>query len=408
MSSTAVYTSSQVIPLCIGAESSQTAATALIIDEPEGSQSLQDGESNTVRTENSKEDLFAVTPIHTYLYTMIELSIVRTLFSRHVFEAIPVEHDISVEDLAKRTDIEVALLSRFIQFLVVAKCIASPSPGRVAHTEKSRVFLHPTAVNFLSLDVDFFMTPATRWSDYFEENGWKEPQSAKRTPLGLCYGHPDKSIYDVMPLLPGNRAAIFNAAMADTIDEMKVVGYYDFSWIASYAKKDPKRVLLVDVGGGKGQALKAIIQENPNIPPQRCVLQDQSGAIEEAISEDDTIVKNIPKMISSFFEPQLIKGALVYHIRRVLNDYPDNEARVILQQCRDACDGDSTVLVSEQILPDKPSVGLAAMDIYMMNYGGKRRTYAMFETLAASAGFKITSISTDEVSGQAIISLVPM
>ncbi len=185
-------------------------------------------------------------------------------------------------------------------------CQPCARPGG-SHPKVPRVSI-PAAVNFLSLDVGFFMAPATRWTDYFGTNGWQEPESSKRTPLGLCYGYPDKSIYDVMPLLPGKRAAIFNAAMANTINEMKVVGYYDFSWIATHGESDPARTLIVDVGGGKGQALKAIIQENPSIPPQRCVLQDQATAINEAISEDDTIIKDISKVISNFFEPQLIKG----------------------------------------------------------------------------------------------------
>lgn len=273
------------------------------------SQDLRYEESINCPTQASQGDALAVTPIHTYLYNMIELGIARALIDRHVFEAIPVEGDISIDELGVRSGVEFTLLNRFIQFLILAKCLVSPALGRVAHTEKSRVFLYPEAVNFLSLDVDFFMGPATRWSDYFEANGWKEPQSSKCTPLGLCYGHPDKSIYDVMPLLPGKRAATFNAAMANTIDEMRIVGYYDFSWIAKHVENDSKRTLIVDVGGGKGQALKAIIQESPAIPAQRCVLQDQATAINEAISDDDALIKDIPKVISSFFEPQLIKGS---------------------------------------------------------------------------------------------------
>lgn len=93
---------------------------------------------------------------------MIELGIVRTLCDCHAFEVIPTEGDISIEDLAAKTGVEVALLNRFIQFLILAQCLASPAPGRVAHTQKPRVFLYPAAVNFLSLDVDVFMAPATR------------------------------------------------------------------------------------------------------------------------------------------------------------------------------------------------------------------------------------------------------
>lgn len=296
----------QVVPIHV--EATPKSQTAQITISP--AEDLQQQETTTTQDEESHEDDLVVTPIHTYLYNMIELGIVRTLFERNVFDAIPVEGAIDIKALAEKTDFELALLSRFIQFLVLAKCLHSPAPGRVAHTEKSQVFLYPTAVNFLSLDVDFFMGPATRWPDYFEKNGYKEPESSKRTPLGLCYGYPDKSIYDVMPLLPGKRAAIFNAAMADTIDEMPFVGFYDFSWIPKHAcvDNDPNRTLIVDVGGGKGQALKAIIEENPTISPRRCVLQDQSTSINEAIAEDDVVVKDIAKVISSFFEPQLIKG----------------------------------------------------------------------------------------------------
>ena len=311
MTTTAVVEGSrQAVPIRFDTEQFQEAEpTTSATVHPTPPKDSRYEESISSPTEEYHGEELVVTPIHTYLYNMIELGIVRALSDRHVFEAIPVDGDIAIEDLAVKTGVEVALLDRFIQFLTLAKCLAGPALGRVAHTQNSRVFLYPAAVNFLSLDVDFFMGPATRWSDYFEANGWKEPQSSKRTPLGLCYGHPDKSIYDAMPLLPGKRAAIFNAAMADTIDEMKIVGYYDFSWIAKHVENDPKRTLIVDVGGGKGQALKAIIQENPAIPPQRCALQDQATAINEAISEDDVIIKDIPKVISSFFEPQLIKGS---------------------------------------------------------------------------------------------------
>lgn len=384
----------------------------------------------TVTAPESAAEELTITPIHTYFYNMIELGIVRTLAERGVFGAIPHGGDISVEELAEKADVELVLLKRFIKFLILAKVLSSPAPGRVAHTTKSEIFLIPAAINFLALDVDFFMGPATRWPEYFEENGFREPQSGKKAPLGLYYGYPDKSIYEVMPLLPGNKASLFNRTMAETIEDMPILGYYDFSWIPKHAsvKADPSRTLLVDVGGGKGQALKAILEENPTIPQGRCVLQDQAFIINEAIAENDVVVRETAKVISSFFEPQLIKGkltpllytssisnvnkfslgALVYHIRRILNDWSDREAIQILQHVRDACASDSTVLVSEQMLPDEPSLDLVAMDIFIMNYGGKRRTRGMFEELAAAAGFKVASVSTDLASGQSMIEMHPM
>lgn len=47
------------------------------------------------------------------------------------------------------------------------------------------------------------------------------------------------------------------------------------------------------------------------------------------------------------------------------------------------------------------------MDVFIINYGGKRRTRAMFEELAGAAGLKVASVSVDKATGQAMIEMVP-
>lgn len=264
----------------------------------------------TQHAQESPEDELTITPVHKYFYFMVELSIVRTLVERGVLDAIPLEGQVSIEELAEQTGSELALLQRFIKFLVTAEVLTSPAPGQVGHTFKSTVFVHPKAKMFLMHLFDHFMGPATRWSEYFDDNGFKEPQSSQRTPLGLFTGYPDKSLYEIMPLLPGKKVAVFNATMAENIDEMPILGYYDFSWIGKHEsiKADPSRTVFVDVGGGKGQALRAVLEENPDIPRGRCVLQDQARAINESIAEDHETMRSVTKIVSSFFEPQLIKG----------------------------------------------------------------------------------------------------
>lgn len=366
--------------------------------------------STTNPTTASESEALPQTPVHKYFYSMIELGIVRIFAERGIFDAIPDEGDISVQELANKTDSEFALLNRFINFLVMAGALKSSAPGRVAHTETSQVFKYEKAVIFLMHVFDFFMGPATRWSEYFKANGFREPECSNTTPLGLFSGHPNKSLYQVMELWP-DRVERFNRTMAETIDEMPMTGFYDFTWIGEYAANndDKERILFVDVGSGKGQALKSILEENPTIPAARCAMQDQANAIKEAITEDDVVLQDTKKVASSFFEPQLIKGALVYHIRRVLNDWADKDALKILKHAADACAKDSRVLVSEQLLPDEPtSLDLAAMDIWMLNFAGKRRTQAMFKELALQAGLKVTAISQDKASLQAMIEMMPI
>lgn len=75
---------------------------------------------------------------------------------------------------------------------------------------------------------------------------------------------------------------------------------------------------------------------------------------------------------------------------------------------RNACAEDSRVLVSEQIIPEVPSLDLAAFDIWMMNFAGKRRNGRLFEAIAKKAGLKITAVTRDEESGSGIIEMVPV
>lgn len=79
----------------------------------------------------------------------------------------------------------------------------------------------------------------------------------------------------------------------------------------------------------------------------------------------------------------------------------------ILSNVREACAPDSKVLVSEQLLPETPHLGLAALDIFMMNTGGKRRPESLYRELASRAGLKVVAIHRDtKGSASAVIEMV--
>ncbi|KAF2175883.1 S-adenosyl-L-methionine-dependent methyltransferase [Zopfia rhizophila CBS 207.26] len=349
----------------------------------------------------------AETPVHDYFYSMVELGVVRVFVQHHVFDAIP-DNGISISELSEKIHVEYNLLKRFSNFLVAARVLSSPAPGHIGLTPVSKIFQEPRATLFYSHIFDSFMVPAVKWTAYFSLNGVAEPQKSNQSPFGLAAGHPDKSFYEVLEANP-ERAKAFNATMALALGDMPVTGMYDFSWVAEYANQPgtPGRALIVDVGGGKGQALKAILEANPKIPVASCVLQDQPDVIQQAI-EEDGVLRPAKKFACNFFDKQPTKGALIYYIRRVLNDWPDDECVTILSRIRSACATDSRVLISENLLPDEPSVSLAAADIWMMNFGGKRRNERMLEDIASRAGFRISSISKDKTSNSAVIEMVPV
>lgn len=239
---------------------------------------------------------------------MAEMGVMRVFVEHGIFDAIP-DEGISIQDLTTKLGVEYSLIERFSNFLLAAGVLSSPAPGLVAHTTNSKAFQDARVSQFYSYLFDFFMGPTTRWPEYFAVNGLAEPRRSNRSPGGFALGQPDKTAYEIMAAIPG-LATRMNGAMA--IDgDIPVTGVYDFSWVSKHAESNSEgRPLIVDVAGGKGQALKDILEENPSIPANKCVLQDQPHVIAEATEEhkDSALLGPVKKIGHSIFEEQPTKG----------------------------------------------------------------------------------------------------
>jgi hypothetical protein len=92
---------------------------------------------------------------------------------------------------------------------------------------------------------------------------------------------------------------------------LPITSIYDFTWVGQYARDNVERPLIVDVGGGKGHSLGAILAETPEIPPARCILQDQADVIQEVeTSANDSQAEKFQKMAIDFHKDQPVKGGL--------------------------------------------------------------------------------------------------
>lgn len=238
---------------------------------------------------------------------MVELATIRIFLEHSIFKAIPAD-GILLSELSQKVDMEYNLLKRFSEFLIAAQVISAPTPDYITLTPVSEEFQKPFNSLFYTYLFDSFMHPATKWPKYFSLNGLREPQSCYGSPYGLATGHPDKSFYELLETDP-KRASLFNDTMALAVDDMPITGIYDFSWVVEYSRQPGAagRTLLVDVGGGKGQALTAILNENPELPGTSCVLQDRAGVIEET-QESTGVLKAVNKVASNFFDEQPTKG----------------------------------------------------------------------------------------------------
>ena len=169
-------------------------------------------------------------------------------------------------------------------------------------------------------------------------------------------------------------------------------GIYDFSW--AKAGMAANRLMFVDIGGSHGFALKDIVRYNDFVPPEQVVLFDLPGVVdntEKNIIPRDTTLQKVQLARGNMLDPypQALHGAQAYHIRRVLNTYPDDEVVRALKNIRDMCAPDSRLLIVEELLTPGRYVFNVLVDIYFMCAAGKRRTAAQFTALAEQAGFRL-------------------
>lgn len=172
-----------------------------------------------------------------------------------------------------------------------------------------------------------------------------------------------ESFWDRMRRLP-DEYEMFNRALADlrSDEHQRITGAYDWSGVNT----------VVDVGGGAGSLLAAILETRPGT---RGVLIDQPDVRPDA---DRLLsargVRNRCEVIDgSFFEPIATTGE-VWMLCQVLHDWADAECRAILSRCREAMREADRLLVIEMLtVPGDPNPGIAVLDMMMLLYFGEAR-----------------------------------
>jgi hypothetical protein len=185
------------------------------------------------------------------------------------------------------------------------------------------------------------------------------------------------SFYEYVGQQPALNAA-FNGWMASQSEQHNaaIVTAYDFSGAR----------LVVDVGGGRGATLAAILRANPSL---RGILFDLPHVVREGRLAD---VAERCQIIGGDLLSAVPSGGDCYMLKRVLMDRSDEDAVGVLRKCTDAMAEDGRVLVIEMvILPEDASGINKILDVNMLVLtGGRVRTEAEFRELFAAAGLRLT------------------
>ncbi|GAA1189829.1 methyltransferase [Pseudonocardia alaniniphila] len=220
----------------------------------------------------------------------------------------------------------------------------------------------------------------------------REGVRGERSAFELVHG---TDVWDYLTARPELTTA-FQAHMTDrsTREAAAVVASYDFGRLST----------LVDVGGGRGVLLAALLATNPGLSG---VLFDRPDVVADALP-------SLPEgtgIVGGDFFAEVPAGADVYVMSKVIHDWGDEEATRILGTVRRAMRPDSTLLLVESVLPARAveCPATVRLDLLMLAMvTGRERTEAEFAELLVTARLRLQrAIAIDDSLGQHILEAVP-
>jgi hypothetical protein len=171
-----------------------------------------------------------------------------------------------------------------------------------AHNPFSMIFTDPSNRDIFKLIYDFTGKAVYEFPGFLAKNNWKYPIDYHNS--AFHYAHNTKlGFWDYLQDDPERMRAL-NSGMRSSVAIGEYPGPYPFGLELGHDNGDDK-VLLVDCGGGRGQALEAIKSMYPELRG-RMILQDRRDVILGAKAQG--LPAFIEPQIASLFEPQTVQG----------------------------------------------------------------------------------------------------
>jgi hypothetical protein len=251
--------------------------------------------------------------------------------------------------------------------------------GVVSETARGRFALTPLGRLLGSHAPNNARTTAIFLNDYFADM-WTHLDDAlagERTAFEALKGRP---FFDWLAANP-DEARRFNRMMLEVHgpETPAVVAAYDFTPFEH----------IVDVGGGNGSLLSAVLAAYPN---RRATLFDMAEAIAAAKRGEGGPLPGVSFVAGDVFTTAAPEGGDLYLLRHLMHDYEDADCARILANVRRAMRPRACVLVLEAPLPadDSPGPGRWLDLQVMLLCGGRERTVEEYGALFAKAGLRLS------------------
>jgi O-methyltransferase len=149
---------------------------------------------------------------------------------------------------------------------------------------------------------------------------------------------------------------------------------------------------IVDIGGGNGALLAAVLATQPHLTRIVLDLPHVVEATHDRLRHHG--LGDRCEAIGGDFFASIPPAGDVYVLSRVLHDWNDRQCLTLLDTCRRAMTADNELLIIERVIPPGGERSLALeWDIHMLaNTGGRERTKAEHQALLDRSGFVLRDL----------------
>ncbi|AGZ50238.1 methyltransferase [Mycobacterium kansasii] len=281
----------------------------------------------------------------------------------------------TADELAAAVGADADALSRLLRALIGRGIFRRCRDGRYALTPLADALRSDADVSLAGM-ARFVGAPAHR-------EHWSRLTDAVRSGHTVVPALRGKPFFDYLASEPA-LTEIFNQAMTSSseLSIAPVVAAYDFSDCGT----------VVDVGGGHGRLLAAVLT---SAPQARGILFDLGHVVAGApdLLSEHLVADRVRIEAGSFFD-EIPTGGDAYVLKHIIHDWPDDDAVRILRNVRAAAAAGTKVLLIEQVIPphDREFMG-KWVDLEMLLLADAReRTAEEYSRLLGRAGFRMTRV----------------
>lgn len=280
------------------------------------------------------------------------------------------------DEIARATTTHPGSLYRLLRLLSTFGIFSEVEPGRFAQTPLSELLRSGTPG---SLRPWVRMVGLPVWAPTFAEamHSVKTGEPSFKRAVGVEF-------FDYLTAHP-REGEIFNEAMTAFGQGVAaaVVQAYDFGGVRT----------VVDVGGGYGTLITAVLQADPRLTG---ILFDQPHVAEGARKAltSNGVADRCRVVGGDFFADSLPAGCDAYVLSWIIHDWDRDRAVAILRNCRRAMNQTGRILLVEALIPgpNEPHPGKIMDFVMLLGLGGQERTEQQYADLLREAGFALSKI----------------